>query len=41
MSVKELKNDEFRIKTEIVIDLDSIRENLDYVKENSVFFQKH
>ena len=37
--LKELKNDEFRIKTEIVIDLDSIRENLDYVKENSAFFQ--
>ena len=37
--LKELKNDEFRIKTEIVIDLDSIRENLDYVKENSVFFK--
>lgn len=37
--LKELKNDAFRIKTEIVIDLDSIRENLDYVKENSVFFK--
>lgn len=37
--LKELKNDEFKIKTEIVIDLDSIRENLDYVKENSVFFK--
>lgn len=37
--LKELKNDEFRIKTEIVIDLDSIRENLDYIKENSIFFQ--
>lgn len=37
--LKELKNDKFKVKTEISVDLDELGENLDYVNENSKLFQ--
>lgn len=37
--LKELKNDKFKIKTEIVIDLDNMRVDLDYVNKNSELFK--
>lgn len=37
--LKELKNDNFNIKNEIVIDLDNMRVDLDYVNKNSENFK--
>ena len=37
--LKELKNDEFKIKTEIILDLNNMRAELDYVNENSELFK--